>query len=126
MVTWKANGMIVTLRKDGASYVVHRLDGPVGRPSLNSALAVVRETVHQILAGATGTTGWSLTVEFPQISARYGDARRQGGGGGGGGQRNDVVNCADAIYAPNSQAHSAVENSVQIVLSCWDAAASAA
>jgi len=125
MVTWKANGTTVTLRKDGGSYVVSGPDGITGRPNLNAALGWVTQILKHLLQGATGTSGWSLTVEFPQIFAAYGDARR-GGGGGGGGRPTDVVSCADSIYEPTSHPHEAVENSVQIVRSCWDAAASAA
>ena len=126
MVTWHVNGTTVTLRKDGAAYVVSGPDGSAGRPNLNAALGWITQILHQQFAGATGTSGWSLTVRFPQIFAVYGDARRPGGGGGGGGRPTDVVSCADSIYEPTSHPHEAVENSVQIVRSCWDAAASAA
>jgi hypothetical protein len=126
MVTWHVNGTTVTVQKDGGIYVVSGPDGPVGRPNLNAALGWVTQILHRLLEGATGTSGWSLTVQFPQIFAAYGDARRGGGGGQGGGRPPDVVSCAKAIYEPMSHAHPAVDNSIEIVRSCWDAAASAA
>ena len=117
MVTWTANATIVSIRIDNGILIVL---GPSGHETVNNrqqALARVRAALNGILAGATGVTGWSLTLEFPGIRAPYGDAPRNMGSGGG--RTSEVGACANAIYDPELQAHAAIANSIEIVKHCW-------
>ena len=74
MVTWAANSIVVSIRIDNGVLIV---EGPSGHETANNlqhALARIRAALNGIFAGATGVTGWSLTLEFPGIRAPYGDA----------------------------------------------------
>lgn len=117
MVTWTANSTIVSIRIDSGILIV---EGPSGHETANNlqqALARVRAALNGILAGATGVTGWSLTLEFPGIRAPYGDAPPNLGGGGG--RTSEVGACANSIYDRKLQAHAAIANSIEIVKHCW-------
>jgi hypothetical protein len=117
MVTWTANSTIVSIRIDNGILIVV---GPSGHETVNNrqqALARVHAALNGILAGATGVTGWSLTLEFPGIRAPYGDAPRNMGSGRG--RTSEVGACANTIYDPELQAHAAIANSIEIVKHCW-------
>jgi hypothetical protein len=122
MVEWNANGTTVTLRREEGTYVVTGPQGSQGAKTLEQATARAGQVLHQVLAGYTGNSGWSLILSFPSIRAVYGDATPNRGGGGGG-PVSDVVRCANAIYDPTLSPHPAIENSIAIVRSCWSAAA---
>ena len=117
MVTWTANSTIVSIRTDNGLLIVQGPSGHETANNLQHALARIRAALNGILAGATGVTGWSLTMEFPGIRAPYGDAPRNFGGGRG--RSSEVGACANAIYNPNLQAHAAIANSIEIVKHCW-------
>lgn len=121
LVTWTANGTIVSIRVvDGGTIIV---EGPSGHEiarNLPRAIARVGAALHQILAGSTGLSGWSLTLEFPGIRAPYGDAPPNPGSGSG--RPTDVGACANAIYDRRLQPHPAIANSIDIVRSCWSPA----
>jgi hypothetical protein len=117
MVTWTADSTIVSIRIDNGVLIV---EGPSGHETANNlqhALARIRAALNGIFAGATGVTGWSLTLEFPGIRAPYGDAPPNLGGGRG--RTSEVGACANAIYDPKLKAHAAIANSIEIVKHCW-------
>jgi len=117
MVKWTSNATIISIRIDNGLLIV---EGPSGHETANNlqqALARVRAALNGVLAGATGVTGWSLTLEFPGIRAPYGDAPRNFGNGKG--RPTEVGACTNAIYDPKLQAHPAIANSIEIVKHCW-------
>jgi hypothetical protein len=116
MVEWVVNGQRVTLEPDGAAFVVHGPSGVATFRRLEAALAAVSSQLHRLLTGATGLGGWSLLVQFDGVSAGYGDGLIRGGRGG---SVSDTLACANRVYDPRLTPHPAVENSVQMVKSCW-------
>ena len=121
MVTWTANGTVVSIQVVGGGTLI--VEGPSGHErarNLAQVLARVTTVLQGIFAGSSGLTGWSLTLEFPGIRAPYGDAPRNGGGGRG--LPSEVVACAEAVYDSTLQPHPAVANSIGIVRSCWSIA----
>ena len=118
MVEWKANGHLVTLESDGQLYVVRGPSGDSSARNLRSALGRVAEQLHRCLAGAHGLGGWSLTLQVDGVTAGYGDAVVRGGRRTG--PVSETLGCASRIFEANLGPHAAVQNSIEIVASCWE------